>query len=194
VLNDLTRTTDTLSERMAHADEPFRIRFRQDQINSWMAAREAIWPLAREWLPPTLSDPFIRFAPDGVRLAITYNNDTLRAVLSAQLLVSAKEDAIRVRLAEVSGGSLPVPTEWLRDELQKIDTGAWPAGQRLEQQAGPGTIPPLASLLSGADFPNAWIWWDSKRPYKITDFELEPGAVVVTFQPLARSAKWRIEN
>jgi hypothetical protein len=191
VKDDLTRTFDILSGALVHEETSFRLRFTQDQINAWLAIREQIWPETRHWLPPELSEPFVSIDEEGLRLAATYHQGGLQTVVSARLELEADTDGISARLAGVSGGALGVPQAWVRDQLLVLDATAWPVGERPRAQIGGDPLPPLSRLFEGIRLPNAWVWANGKRPFRIIDISFEPGAGVVTFEPLERQLSTR---
>jgi hypothetical protein len=185
--NDLVGTLDVLGASLVHHDGPFEHRFTQDQVNEWLAVRERIPFLdIDDWLPPELSDPFVGFEPDGIRIAGTYQVGVLRTVVWAWLVVSAEEDGIHVRLEKAAAGALAAPESWIRKELARLDRRDWPAGERSRWQYGPGTLPPLAGLFEGVVFPSGWLQpvTDGEIPFRIIGVRCEPGALVVTLEPL----------
>jgi len=194
VRDDLARTFDTLSGLLIHEDGPFEYRLTQDQINAWLAAREDIWPGSREWLPPTLSEPFVSLDADGLRLAATYRQGGLQAVVSLRLTARAEREGIIVRLTQVSGGSLGIPRSWVCEHLLALDAGAWPVGKRSRLQLAGDPLPPLSSLFEGIRLPHAWIWENGKQPFRIIDLQFEPGAGVITFEPLPREPSGRLSS
>jgi len=183
VRDDFVATFDGLTLAMASADRPFDYTFTQDQINAWLAAREEMWPLSREWLGPLMSDPFVAIDRGGIRLGATYRQDGVQTVASARVELQARADGVAVRLTEVAGGSLRVPQTWIRPELAKLDRTVWPAGERSKHQVGPGRLPALSELFEGAVFPNAWRWNNPRRSFRISNLKLQDGALVVTFDP-----------
>ncbi len=187
IWNDLLRTQEVLALWMVNTDEPFEHTFTQDQINAWLAIREDKWPLAREWLPPEVSDPFLHINEHGFRVAVTYREGQLRTVLNLGLRVEADEHRIHAQVLDVAAGSLSVGAGWFRDELADLDRDRWPAGDTFKYQLGDRPLPKLTDLLTGADFPNGLLEsWDVKRPFRITRIRCEPGKAVVTFEPLPR--------
>jgi hypothetical protein len=188
---DLIRTTDTLNERMVRANAPFEFQISQDQVNAWLAAREEIWPLSREWLPKGLTDPFITIEPEALRVAASVQWGSVQTVISAQIAVSADEEQIHVRLVEVRGGSLPVPGDWIERQLVRFQQAQ---GGRLHwpwsPQAGSddrNTIP-LGDLLKGISVPNRGVWRQldiPPRPFRVIGLKLEPGLLTVTVRPLS---------
>jgi hypothetical protein len=192
IRDDWLGTVDVLSGTIVSVDETFEHRFEQDQINAWLAIREAVWPLSREWLPPQVTQPFVAIDEDGIRLAVTYREGGIQSVVSARLKIDTTPDGIRVRLDEIAGGSLGVPAKWLGERLAAPDRGGWPAGERVEWQIGGPPLPPLSQLTEGVVFPNTWTNEQiGYRPFRILNVRCEPGALVVTLQPLPRQARRR---
>lgn len=189
--NDFSHTIEVWQEWLNSADTPFEQRLTQDQINAWLAGREELWPPSRDWLPPSLADPFVVIDEGGLRLAVTYRDRGVQTVLSGRLAVEATADGLRFRLDEVAGGSLGLPVGWLREELAALDRGGWPAGQRVRDQLGGPPLPHLAELFEGAVFPRAWVLPNGHRPFRIADVQFESGAVVLTFDPLPRQTARR---
>lgn len=187
---DLMRTTDTLNERMVRAREPFQFTIGQDQVNAWLAAREDMWPLSREWLPPGVSDPFVTIDAEAVRLAGTVQYGSVQTVVSVRLTLTADAERVRVQLLDVTGGSLPVPRGWVEELLVRFQQTH--AG-RLERLAPDSSDLNqrnhimLNDLYEGIDFSNRGLWrqLDNRpRPYRIIGLRLEPKALTVTVQPV----------
>jgi len=182
--DDLVRTLQGFSDALMKSPGPFEYRLTQDSINSWLAARLDIWPLSRHWLPPDLSEPYVMLEQDAIRIAATYRASGIQTVASARFAVSGNRDGISVRLLELCGGSLPVPTGWLRQELAGLDRTVWPAGRTSRMQYSRQPLPPLASLLDEALFPGSWIWQPGqlKLPFWITSVKVSPGAIVFSIE------------
>lgn len=188
VRNDLLRVRSDFSERLLLAQLPFEYKLLQDQINDWFTAREEMWPLSREWLPPWMSDPLVIIDKDGIRLAATLNHGLLRTVGSAKLEIRADEGQIRVRLIEVNSGSLPIPHKYVLQELQNLDRQGW----SLEMFGkADRTGARLSGLLEGVSLPNVGTWVELgvsgksiRRRFRVVGLRLEPGALVVTIRPL----------
>ncbi|MGQ9650329.1 MAG: hypothetical protein ACUVXJ_09485 [Phycisphaerae bacterium] len=187
IRNDWAGSRDSLQQAMLH-EEPFDFFVTQDQLNSWLAIREAIWQLSRQWLPSALSDPFVLVEKEGLRLAATYRNGSIRTVVSARLEITLQARGIWVRLAGLDAGSLGVPDSWVRERLRLIDGRAWSPGQKSRYQLGGPPLPSLRTLLDGAVFPRTWVWKESELalPFEITGLRFEPGVVVISFRPLPR--------
>ena len=78
--------------------------------------------------------------------------------------------------------------------MAALDAGPWPAGKRVRAQFGPEPMPALGGLFDGIVLPNAWILENGKQPFRITALTLEPGAIVVTFEPLRRHGSSRLNS
>jgi hypothetical protein len=194
VKNDWVGAMDRLQEALLQEKRPFEFSVTQDQINAWLAIRETIrnvFSSAGDWLPSALSDPFVQIESDGLRLAATYRSGGIRTVLSVRLEVTARTDALGVRLTDVAGGALSMPKSWLKEHLADLDRRFWPAGQRSRYQlglyeVGSPPLPRLAGLFEGVKFPNAWIWANGRQPFRITAVRFEPGRLAATIEPLPR--------
>jgi len=191
VRNDLTNTEENLTLTLNAATEPFEYRISEQQINAWMSAREGIWPLSREWLPSTLSDPMIWIDDGAIRLAATYRDGSLKTVVSIQFHIEGDTEGIQLQLADIAGGSLPVPRSWAKGELAKLDANGWPAGKMVRRQYAGPSLPLLTDLLDAATFPNAWIWYNGDIPFRISRLVLEKGQIVLTIEPLRRQVDTR---
>lgn len=188
VRDDLLRTRSDLSEQMLLAKEPFEYRVSQDQLNDWLAAREDIWPLSREWLPPWMRDPMIVMDADGVRLAATLNDGSLRTVTSVKLAISADEEHIRLQLIEAKCGSFPVPRKFIQRQLEELERQGWNLEELGVTDQSRRQLP---ALLDGLRFPNVGMWTEPtvggksiRRRFRITEVWLEPGSLVAKIRPL----------
>ena len=180
---DWLRAVDGLNEQMSLARGPFEWSVTESQLNHWLAIREAKWPLSREWLPASLSEPQIVVRDTGLRLGAVCQRESLRFVISADLWVGVVNDRIAVKLKNMSAGSLPLPESLVRQELAALDSGFLrrhgaqpPSGEPLE-------LPRLADLPGGITLPNRWVWWNPKRPFRVTGIRCTAGRISVTFSP-----------
>jgi hypothetical protein len=191
---DLTQLSDGLNAALVQSRSAFEVRVSEERLNAWLAVREEAWPLSREWLPAGLSNPVVVVDHDEVRLAATLRHGSIQTVVSIRLGVAGDEDGIRVRLLDVSGGSLPVPGAWVREHLARLDAGAWPAGRTSPHQHGHQPLPALGGLLEGVTFPNAWFWsWplQDRQPFRINRLRAGPGELVFELEPLPRERSRR---
>ncbi len=179
VRNTLTRTVNELSAKLV-AGEPFEYIIHQDRLNRWLAARMAIWPGVRQWVPPWLEDPVVAF-PDGrIVLAGIANIASVSAVVSLHLSVSAESDGLRVTLHRVQGGSLPVPLDLFRERIE----AALAAGQSNRDREKRITA---AHLFGEAPLPNQFTWFNGKVPFRITGVTAEPGQLRLNIAPEPRA-------
>jgi hypothetical protein len=186
VKDDLVQTFDGISTALAGNSSRVEVRLTEAQLNRWLAAREEVWPLAREWLPAELSHPVLVIEQDTIRLAATLRQGGIQAIAGIRFRVTGDREGIHLRLLDVSGGSLNVPQGWVREHLARLDAGGWPAGQTVGGQHGDEPLPALSDLFEGATFTNTWVWQNPKRPFRINWLRAEPGALVAEFEPLPR--------
>ena len=159
----------------------FEYRFTQEQLNTWVAAREAIDPMTRKWLPSGLRDPMLVIEPDGVRLAVAARTGGIETVLGLKVRAKVEDGGIRLWLTDVSCGSLPVPQALIEEHLGKIDAAV---RNRSDGQNG-RKVPPLTQLFEGVLLPNEWEWPNVRRRFRIADVRAEPGVLIFTLEPLA---------
>lgn len=182
VRNDLLAFQNDLGERMALSDSVFEIRVSQKQVNAWLAAREDIWPLSREWLPEAVNRPFVVFEAGGVRVGATCQYGSVQSVVSVLVGVAADENLVHCRVVEVNSGSLPLP----RDTILKILEEAFSAGHfRLPSMDGHRRTAELSELFTGLSFSNMGVWWEPRRRFRVVGVRLEPGMLMVKIRPLA---------
>ena len=172
VFNDWLGTMDVLTGQLINSPGAFEHRFTAQQINEWIAIREAKWPDARHWLPPEVSDPFVTLGPEGVRLAATVEMSGLRTVVSASLSVAVSAGGIKLNLREIDAGSLSIPKVFIDKYLSQIDSELasedWCAG----------------NLRKGLLIESRHVWPNGKKPFRITGLRFEPGVCIVRFEPL----------
>jgi hypothetical protein len=186
VIDDMTRTYDTLSVALNETHGPFKFRLTQDQLNAWLTAREGVDPATRDWLPPALSDPMVLLEPDGTRLGATYNSGSLHAVVSAKLAVSADGQGVTARLKDISGGSLSLPGMVIRKGLRAFDKRIAPKLEEAGVSAPGRQRIRLNDLLDGVVLPNVAKLPPEGQRFRVIDIRFEPGAVVLTLERIRR--------
>lgn len=178
VRNTLTRTVNELSANLV-AGEPFEYIVHQDRLNRWLAARMAIWPGVRQWVPPWLEDPVVAFHDGRIVLAGVAKISSISAVVSLHLSLSAESDGLRVTLHRVQGGSLPVPLDLFRERIE----AALADGQSDRNDKQRITA---AHLFGEAPLPNHFVWFNGKVPFRITGVTAEPGQLRLNIAPEPR--------
>jgi hypothetical protein len=187
VRDDLTQAENDLNARMILSNAPFEFRITQDRLNAWVSAREEIWPESRNWLPPSVQDPFVTIDEKGVRLAATVSYGSLRTVVSAIVAIRADENCLQLRLVEVRGGSLPAPERFVRGQLKNLERTGTRIGTLGGADAASGG---LSRLLDGISLPNSGVWEQpnlgspDRRRFRVVGVRFEQGVAVVTVRPL----------
>lgn len=172
---DLTATSQNFFDQV-NGDTIFEFAITDAQLNAWLAVRDTL-PVAREWIPPAMEDPFIAFESDRVVLAATARFGSVRTVLSVVAHLAIDGHDLVVRLSDVKGGSLPVPDAVLARLLRDLDTA--------EGRRSSG-LPSAVDLLTGARFPAEFEWANPKRRIRLHDMRIEPGAIHLRIEPLER--------
>lgn len=184
IKNDQSTVFNDVGARLNNSAAPFQLRLTQDQVNAWLATREWIEPLSREWLPPSLQDPMLVMETGAIRMGVTYNDHGLRTVLSARVELRADREGIQARLADVSGGSIGVPDALVRSLLAGIDRQRGGESTRSSDPTDVGGHPALRSLLEGVTLPNTSRMPGGGHRFRVIGLDVQPGAVVFTLERL----------
>ncbi|GMV98807.1 MAG: hypothetical protein AMXMBFR83_31550 [Phycisphaerae bacterium] len=181
VRDDWLAATDRVNVQLNRATGPFQVTLTQDQLNEWLAVRESIEPLSRNWLPPSIQEPMVVLEKGAVRLGATYAGDGVSTVLSVRVVPAREPDGIRIRLDDLSGGSLGLPDFAVRAVLEDLDN-------RLAGSRSDGERPAVAvkDLLDGVLVPNTVRWPGGGSRVRIVDVRIEPGTISVTLERLPR--------
>lgn len=179
IKDDLVRSEDSFSASM-NAEGIFEFRLTQDRLNAWLAAREQIWPEAQHWIPPMMDAPFIAFEPGRILLAGTVQLGGIQTVLSASVHLGIDDQGVAIRLAGVTGGSLPVPDSLVREQLRQLDA------RRPRRTEAATSLPSAEELLAGTHVPAEFVWWNGKRPFRVRGIQVERGAITFRIEPLPR--------
>lgn len=197
---------DYVSDRMVEG-KPFDVVLRDRSINGWLAALPAIWPDAREVLPPEIHHPAVRFDDGCIRIGTHYVSRRWQAIVSVTLTTAVSRDgtAIEIALVGARGGSLPVPVVLLERILEPMlrDMRAARAEEcrmsisdcRLEEirPTGPhsaldnrqSTIDiAVEELFDGIRVKNRFVWFNGRRPFRIDSIRIEPGELRLRIDPL----------
>jgi hypothetical protein len=187
VQRDFSRKTEELNSRIGRAAPgAFEWTISDDQVNAWFSAREDMWPDSRNWLPPNMSDVCVRFEPDGIRLAATVSHSRIETVLSAHFAVGIDDGDLRLRLAGVSGGSLPFPAFAFRDLITELDQRI-SHEDMLKYSYESTELPRLTDLFTEMRLPDEWVWWNGTRPFRIVALKLEEGVCTATLEPIVEA-------
>lgn len=182
VRTEFANMIDGVGGGLSKTQSRFECRFTQEQVNTWVAAREAIDPMTRKWLPSSLRDPMVVIEPDGVRLAVAARTGGIETVLSLKIRAKVEDGGIRLWLTDVTCGSLPVPRTMIEDHLGKIDAAV---RNRATHGQAASQIPSLTGLFEGVLLPNEWEWPNVRRRFRIADVRAEPGVLIFTLEPLS---------
>lgn len=183
-----------ISERIAQG-QSFEVALDERQVTEWISARERVWPASGGWLPAWLEDPVISFRHDRIILAARLNLED-RAWLGGEWIGGVhlsvdliEENMLVLRLRRITGGSLPVPSQWLAAPISSLlrmedrDVGLLPsaAADLLRRMRD---AEPLQLLSQGVRRANRFIWENGRRPFRIAGLRAADGKLTLTIDPL----------
>lgn len=187
VKNSVTDAFNDFSERV-NQDRPFEFRLVEKDVNRWLAVREEFGPDAREMFPPWLSEPMVIMRAGRVGFAGIVDWQSVRSVISLWFEVEVAGDEIRLRLTNVSGGSLPIPASTvlgqLRGWIERADGAKAGTARRLRE---------IEQFLVGKAIANRLYWRNGERDYRVLELKLLDGEITLTAQAIPRSptlAEW----
>ncbi|MCG3179079.1 MAG: hypothetical protein BIFFINMI_01410 [Phycisphaerae bacterium] len=101
---------------MGPADEPFVVEVTEEQFNGYL---HAVAKMAGSGLPSWLRDPAIVILKDRLVLAGKHEKTGDRPI-SLHLRLVVTPDAVDVRIESIQVGSLPLPRQFITDQLSEI--------------------------------------------------------------------------
>jgi hypothetical protein len=166
--------------RIREEPEPWTVRFREQQLNAWLAARMPEW-IAHEqnfaW-PEELGTPQIHVDGEHVNVAIEVRTNGSSRVVTARVTPEIVGDRLHIRLDRVGLGRVAMPGE--------------PAERlvKLVEEISPNTVLSDAAtkrvfdILSGREPLDAIVELSDGRRVELVGFRIENGIVDVTSRTL----------
>jgi len=191
---EVANLADSISDALVHR-RPFELVLSDHSLNEWLAALPQVWPDVAEQWPRELTQPAVSFQRDRIRLGVHGETRGWRVILGFAFLLSADDgdDAMRLTLSGMQGGSLPIPRFLIRRSLQSAaenhaDTAA------LTAQPDPTRPLELENLLdsprsvdewfAGVRVRNRFIWPNGRRPFRIGALSITDGELRARLDPL----------
>jgi len=150
-----------------NAGHSLRVVIDEAQANRWLAARDEMWPDATLELGP-LNDPVVAFEEGDVRIGALLAHGTWRGVLSVRLRPVLSGEEVGFTIAQANLGALRIPAGMGLDVVGQVG-GLSRGGARL---AGPTLW-----------WPNAGVWPNGRRPFRVTACEVRAGRLVIELAP-----------
>lgn len=188
VRDSLTEANLEFSSGLA-GGKPFDFSLDAQRVNQWIAAREHIYPEAKPWVPAWIRDPVVAFEDGRLILAGLVELEGWKAVASAHVAVELAEESVRVRLAGVHGGSLPIPLssgDRALGELARrsaVSDDAVPQALRDLADEMRGRAPSEV-LREGTSVKNRFEYPDGRRLFRILKCEFNDGTMTLRIEPL----------
>jgi len=155
---------------------PFEVTLTDSSVNEWLAALPSAWPEAKDWLPPELSEPAVRFTDGCLQVAAKLDRRELQTIVSFDVRPTVTEDAhaIAFTLEATRSGALRIPgwilEPWLRPALE---------ANRPDRpgEAETNTGDALFSI------PNDFVWPNGERAFRISAIEINDSQLRLTIEP-----------
>lgn len=169
--------------------QPFDFSLDAKRVNQWIAAREHIYPEAKPWVPSWVRDPVVAFEDGELILAGMVEFEGWKAVASAHMAVELAEESVRVRLAGVRGGSLPIPLSSgdraLGDLARRSTMSDDPLPEALRHLTDEMRArAPSDVLREGTSVANRFEYPDGKRLFRILKCQFNDGTMTLRIEPL----------
>jgi hypothetical protein len=119
VRNSLPNTYQAVNERII-AGEAFEFSIPERLVSEWIVARGELYPEAHGWLPDWLRDPVVSFQDGHCVVGARIDYRGWQTILGIHLEVECSADEVRVRVARLTAGSVPIPLTRLTGPLQEL--------------------------------------------------------------------------
>jgi len=191
------------------ADKPIVLKLTQDQVNGYLQALldEDTCQVLRGFtglhvaLPDGMTDPLIVFQKDRLILAARYAK-LGKPPVSLHLKLSADPETIDVAIESIRVGSLPLPKQFIRDQLSEIRYRVARAAERLASgdeggvssmdrdlvRLGAALFAAIDGEPMGRDFVTSA---GAHRPMRLDRLELADGRLTVVLIPQGEAATRR---
>jgi hypothetical protein len=180
VRNNLVAAEQAFTESLRAGNGPFVYHIYQDDVNRWLAMRREIYPLLDELAPPELADPFVIFDAGRITLAGRYRDGAVEAVISIDLDVAMRADALTLTVAAARLGSVRMPLRIARslgldEPVDREPNETWPGSPRIQGS-------PAAGLQVGSEAR----WKNGGVAYRVLDVVVNRGRIDITIEPHGR--------
>lgn len=179
---------DSVSHQMVHG-QAFEVALPDGRVNEWLACLPHLLPEGRYPLPPEWTEPAVRFEDGRLRIGAHYRDDRWEVILNLGITAGVSEDGrtLKIALADVRGGSLPISRLILERGLEPMLRNAR-RGHAHDELLGTlvGDLQSVDDLFTGVNIRNRFVWPNGERPFRIDSIALESGVLRLRLEPLAR--------
>ena len=180
---------DSVSHQMVER-KPFDIVLSDASITKWLAALPSIWPEGHKRIPPELSDIAVTFDDGVMRIGARYEG-SWHAIVNVYLELGVTGDgsALWFKSSRVYGGSVPLPMSVIQGALlenaRKVSTDQTQQGEdsggELPSARGSDDPQDVSEVIEKK---NRFVWFNGRRPFRITSIQLVPGELHLKIEPL----------
>jgi hypothetical protein len=175
---EATTAADLFSDQLVRR-KPFDFVLESEAVTRWLGAVREIAPEIAGHVPPELSAPAVSFADGATRVGIHLESKGWRIIASALVSAAVSEAgrSIDLKIAELCGGSLPLP----RAVVMRVLGGAGGDGVKVLQH---GDFVTIADLLNGIRIRNEFVWPNGKRRFRIGHIVATDGKLQLRIEPM----------
>lgn len=167
---DATNLIDHIGDEL-NAGRPVEIEISQEQANRWLTARRELPQGAEVDLGP-VENPFLLFDDNGeIRIAATVRRGAWATVASIGVRFEVAGDSLTIRPEAAQAGLIPAPQSLLKEALGALLKNS---GGKLQEQDGAVRVP------------NAFVWANGKRAYRIGEIKVGGGKLRMRLEPGAK--------
>lgn len=186
---EAANTYNAISEGIIRGRE-FDLVLDERRVTEWVSAGNRIWPGAANLIPGWLEDPVVTFRDGRIILGARVHKNDHEMIAGVHLTLDVTDDEMVVlRMARLTGGSLPVPARWLgapissllRMDNQDADLLPTPVADLVRKFR---ESEPLKLLSEGIPRANRFIWENGRRPFRIAAVHSDSGMLTLTIDPL----------
>lgn len=166
------------------AGEPFTYRISEKTVNTWLAARERMWPAAADTLPSQIDSPMVAFRDGNIAVAARVKLTGLWTVVSMRSSAHADDHWLVVGPITILAGSVPMPLRTVGSIIDKTNTADLDL-RNLRHLADPTkSIHRLTDLINGFAIRNELYWANGERYFRITGINAENGWLTISVEPI----------
>lgn len=178
IRNTLTDAEQAFTHSLIQG-KPFTYHIYDEHINQWLAMRYEIYPRIDEFVPPVVTDPFVRIGEGYIRFGGRREFRGVDAVVSVDILPTFAEGKLALRLGSVRCGSFSIPIDpaefGIDGVIAMAPSDAWPGSPSID-----------GDFESGLRIGARGRWQNGGVEYEVTDIRTQPGQIDIDVRPLKR--------
>lgn len=185
---DATRMVDEMGDKL-DAGVPFEMVLHEQNVNAWLTATPQAWQELFRSSEIDVADPAVAFVDGHVIIGALFHWGPWPLILATTWRpdVSPDRESIDLRLVNVRGGSLPIPTGVLASVAEALHSyvgsstngGAQSVTQTVVEHATP-----ITAFIDGIPISNLFVWPNGERAFRINAIEVGNGQLRIEIDPV----------